>query len=383
METFNLDRLLSNKIDWKSDDSHLLLNPRFPLADYKKIEKLFKLFHDYPAHIWVTTSGTTKQSHDSLRFVGLSKTAFLSSASAVNEFLKSDPSDRWLCCLPEFHVGGLGITARAFLSGADVIFMNGWNPLEFAALAAKERCTLSSLVPAQVFDLVKDQIKAPQTLRAVLVGAGVLNKELQQKAIELGWRLIPSYGMTECASTVAVTHEGFSNGDLYLLDHIQAKINFEGFICLKSPSLFSIKAEVTENGVFLEDPKVDGWYQTGDRGQLSGRSLKLYGRGEDFIKIGGESVLFSRLEIYLEEVKANLLFEGDCALVIVPDERLGSVIHLAVAGVSDHTVKTLLEEFNAKVLPFEKIRNVHSLDFIPRSALRKILRAELSRKIKT
>lgn len=380
MGKVDLEEMSATKIDWKSEESHVLLNPRFSSPPKGGIKKLQAIFAQFPGHIWVTTSGTTQQMNNALRFVGLSKTAFGFSAESVNRFLESSSSDRWLCCLPLFHVGGLGIMARAFHSGAKVVFMHQWNAVEFARLLDQEKCTLTSLVPAQVFDLVKQEIHAPKYVRTVLVGAGALNAELQGMARRLGWPVIASYGMTECASTIAIQANA-STSSLVLLEHIQAKIDNKGVICLKSPSLFSVKAEVSEDEVLLEDTKRDGWYHTGDHGEMSGRELRLCGREEDFIKIGGESVLFSKLEACLEEVKTKMLFKGDCALVKIPDERLGFVIHLAVAESDLLATTSLKEAFNAKVLPFEKIREVHRLDSIPRSALKKVLKTELLQKL--
>lgn len=376
-----LEEMSATKIDWKTEESHVLLNPRFSSPKKGGIAKLQAIFTQFPGHIWVTTSGTTQNLNNALRFVGLSKTAFAFSAESVNRFLESSSSDRWLCCLPEFHVGGLGIMARASHSGAKVVCMQQWNAVEFARMMDQEKCTLTSLVPAQVFDLVKLQIQAPKHVRTVLVGAGALNAELQGMARRLGWPVISSYGMTECASTIAIQANP-STPSLVLLEHIQAKIDNKGVICLKSPSLFSVKAEVTEKEVLIEDTKSEGWYNTGDHGEMSGRELRLCGRGEDFIKIGGESVLFSKLEACLDEVKTKMLFKGDCALVKVPDERLGSVIHLAVAESGLPATNDLREAFNANVLPFEKIREVHQLESIPRSALKKVLKAELLQKLK-
>jgi o-succinylbenzoate---CoA ligase len=171
-------------IDWLSTDSHVLLNPRMPEEERRRLESLVV---DLPGHVWLATSGTT----GALKLTALSKRALLASAAAVNRHLQSDDRDVWLCVLPTFHVGGLGIYARAFLSGARVV-TSGW-----------EDVTLASLVPAQVTDLVRDRVEAPPSLRAVVVGGGALSEELYAAARALGWPLLPSYGMTECCSQVA------------------------------------------------------------------------------------------------------------------------------------------------------------------------------------
>ena len=102
------------EIDWLSDQSHVLLNPRMPVEERVRLESWVL---DLPGHLWLSTSGTTGV----LKLTALSKRAVLASGAAVNRRLQAGAHDVWLCVLPAFHVGGLGIHARAFLSGARVV----------------------------------------------------------------------------------------------------------------------------------------------------------------------------------------------------------------------------------------------------------------------
>jgi O-succinylbenzoic acid--CoA ligase len=78
-----------------------------------------------------------------------------------------------------------------------------WNAVGFAQRCADAGVTMSSLVPAQVFDLVTQAVRAPAGLRAVVVGGGRLESGLGAAARALGWPVLQSYGMTETASQVA------------------------------------------------------------------------------------------------------------------------------------------------------------------------------------
>ena len=44
-------------IDWESDQSHVLLNPRMP-EEERRLLQSFAL--DHPAHRWLGTTGTTR-----------------------------------------------------------------------------------------------------------------------------------------------------------------------------------------------------------------------------------------------------------------------------------------------------------------------------------
>jgi len=358
--------------DWESSSSEILLNPRLDAKKRTRIASLLPCLGDFAAHIWIATSGSTNKNPLQDKFVALSKQAVLASAAAVNRHLSCIKADVWLNPLPDFHVGGLGISARSYLTGSHMVRMSEWDPLEFHVLAEKHAVTLSALVPAQLFDLVSRKMKAPASLRGIVIGGGALNEELYQKAKELEWNVLPSYGMTECASQVATA--SVDDASLTILDHVKLKMDVKGFICLKSASLLTSYAFVTGDGVELYDPKVEGWLTTQDKGVVESGCLKMSGRLDDFIKIGGESVLFSRLEAIFEQSKLKLDYAEDCAIFACPDERLGCVVHLAAI---DGDVQELIACYNGEVLPFERIRETRIVEKLPRSPLGKLLKAQL------
>jgi O-succinylbenzoic acid--CoA ligase len=340
-------------IDWTDAQSHVLLNPRMPAAEQARLRSFVV---DLPGHVWLATSGTT----GALKLTGLSKTAILASAAAVNRHLRSGPEDVWCCVLPPFHVGGLGIYARAFLSGARVLEMQ-WDPRTFVSNAA---VTLASLVPAQVADLVQLRLEPPAALRAIIVGGGALSGMLYDEGRALGWPLLPSYGMTETASQVATANA--DSPALLLLDHVQARVENDGRLAFRAPSLLTGYA--TEHG--FVDPTVDGWFVTEDLGTVDGRTLRVQGRRGDFVKIGGESVDLSRLDRVLAAIAG-----AHAAVVAVADARLGYVIQLVVDPSVD--ADAVAAAFNDRVHPFERARAVRCVAEIPRSPLGKLLRAKL------
>lgn len=363
-------------MDWDSVETEVLINPRLPHVQQKSIQDLLLSREGFSGHVWVASSGSTAKNPHEQKFAALSKTAILASAAAVNQHLEATAKDRWLSALPGFHVGGLGITARAYLLGSSVSFLEKWDPHLFHGLLTNQAITLTSLVPAQVFDLVSQKISPPKALRAVIVGGGALSPAMDREARLLGWPILESYGLTECSSQVATAKLGEKS--LYLLPHVQAKITDDGCIALKSLSLLSAYAFLTESGVQILDPKIDGWLVTQDRGLIAGGYLELLGRKDDFIKIGGESVALARLQALFEQARLRTSTSFDAAIFPMPDERLGHAIHLAVAAAVTATdYEALCTSYNASVLPFERIRKVHLLPKLPRSALNKLLLAEL------
>jgi o-succinylbenzoate---CoA ligase len=350
-------------------------------------------------HFWVSTSGSTAAPGAS-KWVALSMEAILASAQAVNQHLESNEKDIWLHVLPEFHVGGIGILARARLSGATVLdglSESRWLASDFYRLCMDERATLSALVPAQIHDLVEAGFRAPSSMRAIVVGGAALSPSLYARARALGWPLLPSYGLSELASQAAtapltsvtsLADEAFEMPELELLSHVEAKVADDGRISLRSEALFSGYGLIEGQVARWHDPKREGWFQSEDRAELHATgerlTLKVLGRTADFLKIGGESVDLARLGAMLTTLIDDLASgksRYDAALVPLPDTRLGHIIHLALHSEGDadgRLGREIFERFNKQVLPFERARGLTRLPApLPRSPLGKVLRAEL------
>jgi o-succinylbenzoate---CoA ligase len=288
----------------------------------------------------------------------------------VNRRLESTRSDVWGLVLPTFHVGGLGILARAHLSGAGVVSAS-WEPVQFAELCAKSRVTLCSLVPAQVVDLVDRGLKASEGLRAIVVGGGRLAERTRIDALALGWPVLPSYGATETASQVATA---MTPGDpaMRLLSHVEASVT-DGRLAFRGRSLLTGVAIETPEGDRWVDPRVGGWFVTEDRGEVIGDELRVEGRGGDFAKVGGESVDLARLDNVLGELSHR------SALVVVPDRRLGQVLHLVSEEADAERIAGL---YNERVAPFERVKGVHHLRSLPRTELGKLIRSRAAEEVK-
>ncbi len=386
-------------VGWRETNPVLLLNPRMPETERTLYEKAWQTELERRTQerlsldiLGLATSGTS----GALRLVLLSRAAFLASAQAVNEHLDASPSDVWLNTLPDFHVGGLAIFARSFANGAGVhdVTLTGerhWEAFHFVEQLVASKATLTSLVPAHVFTLVQEKVQAPQSLRAAVIGSAALSPHLYLEGRKLGWPLLPSYGMTECASQIATTNiETLRRVPTEMprptiLSHIESRVSSNGLLELKSKALLEGYLRVpggiglmnqTRSG--FADPKVDGWFKTEDKVELKDDQLVIHGRSSDFIKIGGESVDLERLNQKLEELRSKRADLPDLALIPFSDDRLGHVVQLVCdASMQPSGVRELVNAFNAQVLPYERIRDIRYVSIIPRSSLGKLLRAEL------
>jgi O-succinylbenzoic acid--CoA ligase len=356
-------------IPWDDPSTQSLFNPRLPAGDLQRLQRLVSRASPLAGHVWLATSGATGR----LKPVALAKEALLASATAVNSHLEAGPEDVWLNPLPEFHVGGLGIHARAHLSGARVVTLDTWEPDAYHRATVTAGATLSSLVPTQVFDLVRAGLRAADTLRAAIVGGGALARELYARARALGWPLLPSYGATECGSQAATAGlDSLASGDPVLrsLSHLNLRAGADHRLEIRGASLFTGYA--TERG--LEDPKRDGWWRTDDLGTVAQGVVTILGRAGDVIKVLGETVSLAALDQTLQATRLELGLAGDAALYAVPDERRGAALRLAYSGVDSHAAARLAEAFNQRVAPYERVTELVAVKRIPRTALGKIRR---------
>lgn len=368
------------EIDFETKKNHLLLNSRFNLSEKNQLSELAesaiqKL--NLNSHVVMATSGSTQEKNSSLKLVALSKQALLESAQAVNSFLKVTSIDVWGQVLPIHHVGGFGIEARSFLTNSKVVNLlnSKWDVQDFVKKLEMTRVSLTSLVPTQVFDIVKNNLKAPSYLRAVIVGGGSLSENLYVKARELGWPLLPSFGMTECSSQIATAELSSLNSKIYpklkTLDHVQTSTD-GGFLKIKSNSLFTAYIQKFENHIQIWDPKENAWFKTEDRVEINDGYLTPLGRHGDFIKIGAESTSLSRLrEIFEKIILVNKADIHNFALSIRNSLRLENEIVL-YSSQDLNTIQALVNQFNQQVLPFEKIRELIKVESIPLSDLGKI-----------
>ena len=341
-----------------------------------KLKELAVQFPFFPEHIYLFTSNLGK-------VCILSKKAFLSSAQAVNQNLKVEKKDSWLISLPLFHAAGLSILARSFCGGFSSRKSSSplWNTKAFQKKLQEQKITLCSLVPAQVYDLVQNNLKAPKQLRAVLVGGSALSPFLHKKARLLGWPILICYGLTEACSQIACgslesLHQKAS-AKMKFLNHIKIKKS-SAHIKIKSESLLTAYFDLKLKEIY--DPKdSQGWLKLQDEILLTKDSLVVKGRKDEEIKILGERVSLQKLSFLLETLTQNVL--GEYQLAAIPNVRQGSKLVLMSTLFDIHKLLFFTKQFNKKVLPFEKIHSIYCVSEIQKNQLFKVRQENLKKQI--
>lgn len=347
--------------------SELLLNPRLSQEQQDRLRRAVD-GQSLEDHIWLSTSGTTALEGES-KLVALSHEAIDSASRGVVQQFELKSSDRFLLSLPLFHIGGLSISQRAKVCGGEVIptALDRWNPEAAYQEIKTEKISILSLVPTQLHDLVQAGLKAPASLKQVFLGGGPVTQTLAERAQQLGWPLVFTYGMTETCAMAAFRN---SLQDFFSpLPHIQWKIE-DGQIAFKGPSLLTGYLWVNAEESRWLDPKQEGWLVSSDCGKLHPQGMELLGRKDEQVKVSGELVSLFQLNQRWQEKHA------DSVLIDLEDDRLGRVVGVVGEKAPD---LSLVEEFNQEVLPFERIRRYVMLKKLPKTELGKIHKSELKK----
>jgi len=262
---------------WEDDTPDLRLNPgvSHPGAG---LEGAVAAEPRLRGHVLFATSGSSGRP----KIVCLAKSGVCTAARWVNRHLGCGPDDCWLLTLPVFHVGGFGLLARVKVAGGRLEVVPGrWEAARFVFHAKQSRATVVSLVPTQVHDLVSEGHRSPEALRIAVIGGGRLQPGLRARAVELGWPVRESYGMTETAAQVATQlSSGEPDGWMPVIPDWQVRIE-EGQIQLRGEPLLTSYLERQEGGSWQWREARDeaGWFSTGDLGELDqGGRLRVEGR---------------------------------------------------------------------------------------------------------
>lgn len=287
--------------------------------------------------------------------------AVASSASALG----ASDRDRWLCCLPLAHIGGLLVLLRGVLLGAPVTIRPGFDA---AAVAAERGSAFTSVVPTMLGRLVAAGAEL-SAFRAILVGGAHLSPDLRASAERAGANVVETYGLTETCG--GVVYDGVP------LPGTEMRIDPHGGIELRGSTLmrgYRFDPSATA-AAFTED----GWLRPGDAGEIDGKGrLHVVGRFDDLINTGGEKVWPDEVEAALREHPRV----RDVAAGGRPDPEWGQrvVVWVVPADPSDPPSLDELRAFAARTLPRHAApRELTLAERLPRTASGKLRRSALPR----
>lgn len=313
------------------------------------------------------TSGTTGDPKP-VRVTGEN---FLASAVATAFRLGVVPDDRWLLCLPMYHMGGLSIPIRTTIYGTTTVLQRGFDPEGVRRTVEEEQITGISLVPTMLKRIL-DAGGMADSLRFALVGGGPTAVELAERALNAGVPIHPTYGMTETASQITTATPAdveaapgtvgrpLVGTELAILgsDGEPLETGEQGEIAVSGWNVF--------RGYYGEpDRPDDSWFRTGDVGyrDQAGR-LFVTGRASELIVTGGENVVPDEVR---REIRAHPAVE-DAVVVGLPDEEWGTRVAALVTTTESLDAPSLLAFLEDRLGGFKLPRRVRFVDELPRTA---------------
>lgn len=406
-------RLTDSELAWQLEDARA----KFLLADAANADRAFRLARevsqvacifledgwpreapreDLPppfdlaaVHSVVYTSGTSGRPKGAQLTYG--NHFWSATASALNLGLRQE--DRWLACLPLFHVGGLAILLRSVIYGIPAVVHAAFDPVRVNRAIDQEGVTIVSVVANMLQRMLDDRQDRPfpDSLRCLLLGGGPAPEPLLRRCAAVNAPVLQTYGLTEAASQVstlspedALRKLGSAGKPLFgtelrILDDAgrDCPPGVAGEIAVRGPT---VTPGYLNDSAATAAALRGGWLHTGDAGYLDADGyLYVLDRRDDLIISGGENV-------YPAEVEAVLASHPDvleAGVFAIADARWGRSPAAAVVlrpGAAV-TADALIGFCRERLARYKTPAQVHIVQTLPRNASGKLLRRELTERL--
>lgn len=299
----------------------------------------------------------------------------IESATASAFRLGVSPEDRWLCCLPTSHMGGLAPIVRSALYGTTVAIQRPFDVNETGSALERHDITGISLVPTLLARLLDAGWAPPNSLRVVLLGGAPASRALIERCQAAGVPVYPTYGATETASQIATARPSgaFANPesvgqplvctDVTIVDEDGQPLEAgeTGEIVVNGPTV--TPGYLSESHTAASFGEYG--YHTGDLGTLdTDCRLTVSGRLIDQIITGGENVDPAEVGQTLQSYPAVT----DAAVVGLPDAEWGErVSALVVVEDESVTVDGLHAHCRTRLAGFKRPKTIQIAETVPRT----------------
>ncbi|MCS1351575.1 o-succinylbenzoate--CoA ligase [Mechercharimyces sp. CAU 1602] len=301
--------------------------------------------------------------------------------SALN--LGLNASDRWLVCVPLFHMSGFSILMRSVIYGMGVVLHPSFDVERVHHSLCHDRISHISVVSTMIQQLLDhvDGKTCPNTLRCVLLGGGPAPTHLLERCRDKELPVYQTYGMTETASQMATLAPedmmrklGSAGKPLFpaelciVKEGEQQPVGQAGEIAVRGPNVMKgyWNHPKKNREVFQE-----GWFYTGDIGKVDEEGfLYVLDRRKDLIISGGENIYPAQIEAIISQHPAV----HDVAVVAQADKHWGQVPIAFVSLYSSVEEEELRRHCAASLASYKVPKEVRVVSEIPRNASNKIMR---------
>jgi cyclohexanecarboxylate-CoA ligase len=215
------------------------------------------------------------------------------------------------------------------------VALDAWSASEAAPMIEREGVTFSMGSTPFVSDMVNlpEELRArvSRTLRTwVCAGAPIPRVLVQRAKAEMNLDVLSCWGMTENAGLTITRRsdpqEKVFSTDGRALPGTEVRVVDDKKRPVPADTVGNLQARgITHFVGYLKKPQLnsidaDGWFDTGDLARMDRDGyIRIVGRTKDVIIRGGENIPVAEVE--------NLIYRhpavAECAVVAIPDERLG------------------------------------------------------------
>lgn len=323
------------------------------------------------------TSGTTGRPKGAM----LDHGNLVSGAQALVEAWGWTPDDRLLHALPMFHMHGLGAGINgSFTAGASMVVLPRFAPDAVVEAVAAYGATMFFGVPT-MYALLREAGRLPGLagLRLLVSGSAPLDPALfADVAAQAGQAPVERYGMSETVMLVSNPLHGERRaGSVGLpLPGVSVRLGEDGGVEVMGRNVFRGYWERPDATAEAFTP--DGWFRTGDIGELDGDGyLRLVGRASDLIITAGYNVYPREVEDVVRDHPAVL----DVAVVGLPDPTWGETVagFVVLRPESADVDREELEQglaalVEGRLAAYKRPRRWVVVDGLPRNAMGKVRR---------
>ena len=206
-------------------------------------------------------------------------------------------------------------------------------------------------------------------MRLVVSGGAALPKHVAEFYLALGLTVLQGYGLTETTGGSVVNHP--KRNKYWTVGEpvgVALKLADDGEILLKGPTImvgYYNQPEETEKAIDR-----DGWFHTGDIGEMEGKALKITDRKKDILVLGnGKNVAPQPIENLIRQSKfiSEAVVLGDgmdyCIALILPNREavrtelgLSDDANLSEAPEVRDLLKKEIDKVNKQVANFEMVK---------------------------
>jgi fatty-acyl-CoA synthase len=300
--------------------------------------------------------------------------------------------DVYLHTLPMFHCNGWGMPFVAAGLGVPQVVLRKVDGVEILRRVQRHGVTYMCGAPAVLAMVLEaaqhweGELPGRDRVRVICAGAPPPTKTIMRVEAELGWEFIQIYGLTETSPLLTINRRRAEFDDLSPEDRAR-KLSRAG-----APAL-GVRLQVDTDGEVLarsnvvlegywEQPEasaaaiVDGWFHTGDGGDLDDEGyLTISDRKKDVIISGGENV--SSIEV--EDTLFSHPEVSEVAVIGVPHAKWGETVKALVvlAPGSSLTEADLIGYARSRLAHFKCPTSIEFRDGLARTATGKLQKYKL------